>query len=182
MNAGQITCIKMVSLQAWKCRRKSIYLPIYGQNFCPRYSRVLQKCVCINMEMTDPCGALDESWKAMVLIGKLRTDWYNLFIIIILFFKYRTADTLQQELLSRTTKGTPSLLYLCWLQVPDLTSKKMNKLSDLAHWPPLLPMGAKDLFMVTAITAHINWPSESDLLALPLTESVRKSSGSAWLA
>lgn len=59
---------------------------------------------------------------------------------------------------------------------------KTNQSSDLPHWPVPLPTGAKDLFMLTAITACINWPSESDLPALPLSESIRKSSCSAWLA
>lgn len=75
------------------------------------------------------------------------------------------------------TPFVPLLVTSVWLDW-----LKTNQPSDLAHWPALLPVGTKDLFMVTAITAYINWPSESDLLALPLSESIRKSSGSAWLA
>lgn len=58
------------------------------------------------------------------------------------------------EELSMRTNGTPPLSYLytsAWFD-----SLKTNQPPDLAHWPALLPMGAKDLFMVTAISAYVN--------------------------
>lgn len=76
-----------------------------------------------------------------------------------------------------TAPSAPLLVTSAWFDW-----LKTNHPSDVAHWPALQPTGAKDLFMVTAITAYISWPSEPDLLALPLSESIRKSSGSAWLA
>lgn len=97
------------------------------------------------------------------------------------FIKHRTRDTLQRKSWARVpTAHRPvhtSVGCKC------LTRWVKNKPTSRRS-PPACTFAnrSKDLLTVTAITAHISWPSESDLLALPLSESIRKSSGSAWLA
>lgn len=93
--------------------------------------------------------------------GRKDTDLHCLFIfcLVMTHFFHPFLNTGQEIPCSGRAACVPIVCCLFSISIGYkclICLVKKTQLSEPAHWPSFLPVGAGDLFMVTAITAYIN--------------------------